>query len=58
MKCLIISITANMYESFVTRLWKTNQIVILGLFYFNYPATVIHSYMHTVPFHCAITRLG
>ena len=52
MKCLIINITANMYESFVIRFRKTNQIIILGLFHFNGPATVIATciqYPFTVP---------
>ena len=40
---------------YVTRFWKTNQIVILGLFNFIDPA---NTYTHTPPIHSGITRLS
>ena len=39
----------------VTGIWKTDQIVMLGLFHFIGPA---NGYTHTLPIHGAITRLG
>ena len=39
---------------YITELWKTNQIVTLGLFHF---IGLANSYIHTLSIHNAITRL-
>ena len=40
---------------YVTGIWKTDQIVTLGLLHFTGPA---NSYTHALPIHSAITRFG
>ena len=45
---------SQIHQSFVTGLWKTDQIVRLGLFYYIGPA---NGYTCTLHIHSAITRL-
>ena len=40
---------------YVTRFWKTDRNVTLGLFHFIGP---VNNHTHTLPVHCCITRLS